>query len=67
MALCMNGGMEGVLNANGGTLILRKHEDHEIIRSTMTYIIMTKRKKIKGACDTCTRIFLKKASNTIYE
>lgn len=44
MALCMNGGMEGVLNANGGTLILRKHEDHEIIRSTVTYIFMNKRK-----------------------
>lgn len=59
--------MKVFLNADGGTVRLRKHEDHEIIRSTMTYIIMTKRKKIKGACDTCTRIFLKKASNTIYE
>lgn len=65
MALCMNGGMEGVLNANGGTLILRKHEDHEIIRSTMTYIIMTKRKKIKGACDTCTRIFPEKYKHNL--
>lgn len=57
--------MKVFLNADGGTVRLRKHEDHEIIRSTMTYIIMTKRKKIKGACDTCTRIFPEKYKHNL--